>query len=829
MKKGWLKIALPHIIAIAVFLIVALLFCKPAIEGKVLQQHDIVGAKGMAQNAWEYKAQHGHLPLWNTHLFSGMPNYQVAVEGPNVLVDFTRIFTLGLPKPINFFFLACICFYILMIAFNVNPYIGILAALSFAYASYDPIIISAGHDTKMMAIAYMPALLAGLIWIYHRRYWLGLAASALFATMEITANHPQINYYFLICAGFMTISYIIIWIRRGEWKHMAIALSLALVSGLIGIGNSAVTFFTTADYAKYTMRGGKSIETSPTGTIVEKKTTGLDKDYAFSYSIRKSEAVMLYMPNAFGSSSMETFADNEKFISALSEHNIPEQAASQLPKYWGGVVEGFGGPVYLGAICCILFVIGLAILKTQHRWWILAAVLLSILMAWGKYFEGFNQLLLDHLPMYDKFRAPYMSLVIPQLLVPLLAALTLHQIIFTPRTAEENKLAVKHVLYAVGGLVVLTGLIYLMNDYSSEIDKSIIQQAGEQTGRTVVNLMVDARKSMFASGMMRLIGYSILVLALLYLWMKKILPGLAVIIVLFVVNTIDLTVFDKKYLNEDNYVDAEAYTSMNFEPTAFDQQILKDKDPHFRVYTLTSERFNSSPVTARTLYFHRSIGGYHPAKLRIYQDLIENQLSKQQLNLPVLNMLDTKYLLIPDQQGQNIVGVQKNDSALGAAWFVKELKPVNGPAEEMKSLDHFDPKQTAFFDSRSQHINAPFTFDSTARITLTKYDNDTVEYATHTASAQFAVFSEIYYPAGWNAYLDGKKIDYYKVNYLLRGMPVPAGDHKIQFRFEPASYTRSYSMAMWSGILLYLFLIGGIFMTARDYRKTHTIKSTTKV
>jgi hypothetical protein len=250
MKKGWLKIALPHIIAVAVFLIVALLFCKPALEGKVLNQHDIVGAQAMAHGAWDYKDKHGHLPLWNTNLFSGMPNYQVAVEGPSILVNFTAILTLGLPKPISFFFLACICFYLLMVAFRVNPYIGIFAALSFAYATYDPIIISAGHDTKMLAISYMPALLAGLVWIYHRRYWLGLATAALFASMEIMANHPQINYYFFICAAFMTISYLIIWIRRGEYKHAIIALSLALVCGLIGIGNSAVTFFTTADYAK---------------------------------------------------------------------------------------------------------------------------------------------------------------------------------------------------------------------------------------------------------------------------------------------------------------------------------------------------------------------------------------------------------------------------------------------------------------------------------------------------------------------------------------------------------------------------------------------------
>jgi Bacterial membrane protein YfhO len=829
MKKGWLKIALPHIIAVAVFLIVALLFCKPALEGKVLNQHDIVGAQAMAHGAWDYKDKHGHLPLWNTNLFSGMPNYQVAVEGPGILVNFTAILTLGLPKPISFFFLACICFYLLMVAFRVNPYIGIFAALSFAYASYDPIIISAGHDTKMLAISYMPALLAGLVWIYHRRYWLGLATAALFASMEIMANHPQINYYFFICAAFMTISYLIIWIRRGEYKHAIIALSLALVCGLIGIGNSAVTFFTTADYAKYTMRGGKTIEATPDGKIVEKKTTGLDEDYAFSYSIRKSEAVMMYMPDAFGTSSSETFAENEKFIDGLADKNIPAQVAGQLPKYWGGVVEGFGGPVYLGIISCILFIIGLVVLKAHHRWWILAAVALAIMMAWGKYFEGFNQFLLHNLPMYDKFRAPYMSLVIPQMLVPLLAALTLHQLFFDTRTEEENKLLTKRVLYAVGGLIVLTGLIYIMNDYNSDIDKTIIQQAGEDAGRSVVNLMKDARKSMFSSGLMRLLGYSILVLGLLFLWRKKIIPAIAVVLVFMFINTIDLVYTGKKYLNEDNYVEADSYTQTNFQASPFDQQLLQDKDPHFRVYALNPERFMSSPMTARTIYYHRSLGGYHPAKLRIYQDLIENQLSKQQFNMPVLNMLDTKYFIIPDEKGDGIVSIQKNETALGAAWFVKELKGVNGPAEEMRALDSFDAKKTAFFDSKLQKLTAQTFADSIenkgSSITLTKYDNDTIEYNAMAVGNQFAVFSEIYYPAGWNAYLDGKKTDYYKVNYLLRGMPVPAGNHKISFIFEPASYKKSYQLALWSGILLYIFLIGGILLTVLDYRRNHTIRT----
>ncbi|MDB5197273.1 MAG: hypothetical protein JWP88_1644, partial [Flaviaesturariibacter sp.] len=596
MKKGVFQKLLPHLIAIAVFLIVAVLFCKPALDGKVLQQHDIVGAKGMAQSAWDYREQHGHLPLWNTHIFSGMPNYQVAVEGPNILVNFTSILTLGLPRPISFFFLACLCFYILANAFRINPYIGIFAALAFAYTTYDPVIISAGHETKMMAIAYMPALLAGLIWLYHKKYWLGLAVTALFATMEITANHPQINYYFFIIAACLSIGYAIIWIRRGEWKHMAIAFSLALLGALIGIGNAAVTFFTTADYAKYTMRGGKGIEMDSTGKVVEKKTTGLDADYALSYSFRKAEPVTLFMPNVFGASSAESYAEDEKLVEALVEKNVPEasatQLAAQLPKYWGGISgpgEGTAGPVYIGALTCLLFVIGLGSLKTHHRWWILAGVVIALLLSWGRYFEGFNLFLLDYLPMYNKFRAPSMSMVIPQLLVPLLAALTLHQVLFTERTEEEKKRQAKYLLYSVGGLVLLTGLIYLLNDYHTDIDSQIIKAYGDDSGRPVVNALMEARKAMFGAGIMRLMGFTVLLLGLLYLWKKRVLPALAVIIVLLLVNTVDLIAVGKKYLSEDNYVDAETYAGVNFQPTAVDQAILKDPDPHFRVYALTGD------------------------------------------------------------------------------------------------------------------------------------------------------------------------------------------------------------------------------------------------
>ena len=817
MKIDFKKL-LPHLIAIATFVIVSILFCKPAFEGKVLQQHDIVSVNGMAKNALDYREKFGHLPLWNTNLFSGMPNYQVAIEGPNYLLNFSKIMALGLPKPANFFFLACICFYLLCIALRSNPFVGIFGALAFAYSTYDPVIISAGHDTKMMAIAFAPALLAGLIWLYEKKYWIGIAVTTLFATMEVGANHPQINYYVFIAVGFMTLSYIIRWVRNKEWKHMMIALSLALVGALIGIANAGVTFFTTYDYAKFTMRGGKTIETTDKG-IVQKKTTGLDNDYAFQYSLGKGETVTLMMPNSYGGSSSQTFDENSNLVKQLVEKNVPEnnalQMASSLPKYWGGIVEGTSGPVYLGVISCLLFIIALVVLKSQHKWWILGAVLVAILMAWGKYFPSFNEFLFNTLPMYSKFRAPSMALVIPQLLVPLLAVLCLQQILFTTNTEEFLRTHFKKILYALGGIVVLIGIIYLMNDYNAPVDKEIMtayskQQGDADIGRMIVSGMMTDRKEMFSGDMLRVLGFAVLLAALLFLRRRKIISSLLVVIILIMISTGDLFLTGKKYLGEDNYIESDTYTETNFKPSQADALILQDKDPHYRVYNLAPDRFNES----KTAYYHRSIGGYHAAKLRLYQDLIETQLAKNPMNMAVLNMLDTKYFLIPDQQ-TGVVNVQKNDSAMGAAWFVREVKTVNGPVEEIKALDNIDPVKTIFID-QAQNANIPQpSFDSSAKIKLTEYNNDEIKYESDAKSDQFAVFSEIYYSAGWNAYVDGKKVPYYKVNYLLRGMPVAAGHHVINFKFEPESYKTGYTLATIGNILLYLLLIGGLYMSFR--------------
>lgn len=822
MKALNFKALIPHLIAIGIFLVVSVIYCRPILEGRVLSQSDNVHWKGMAQNSFEYKEKNGHFPFWNTHLFSGMPNYQIALGATSFIPNLHALFTLGLPKPIDFFFLTCLSFYLLCCVLKIKPSLGILGSLAFAYGTYNSLIIAAGHDTKMWTIAYMPALLAGLLLIYNKKHLIGLLVAIIAGYWEVAFNHPQMTYYFLIAVGIITLGFVINWIKEKEWKHLAISLLLALLAGMISLANSAMTLLTTAEYAKYTMRGGKTIETS--GTEIKKvNTTGLDKDYAFQYSVGKSEILTSFMPYVFGESSFNRFDEDSKLVQELVERNIPEnqalQIAGSLPKYWGGMQESSGGTYYYGAIMCFLAIVGMVMIKNPIKWWIAGAALFFIFISWGRNFYGFNSFLLDYLPLYDKFRAPSSALIIPQFLICVLAVMGLQEIFFSPKGKEELQASFKKILYAIGGLFVLTLLIYFFNDFRTAFDAQLVSTDPNQSqmGNIILSALKAERKSMFMSSVLRALLFAGLVIGLLFMYMKNALKPLAIIIIFTVVNTFDLLAISNHYLNSENYVDADSYTQINFAPTSANTQILQDKDTHYRVYNLSPDRFSD----AITSYYHRSIGGYHPAKLRIYQDLIETQLAKSPLNMDVVNMLDTRYFIMPPQKQQEPYGVYKNEDALGAAWFIKTIKYVEGPAEEIKALDKFGPKDTVIIENSFKTIagNDP-AYDSTATIKLENYDNDEIKYSTNSNTPQFAVFSEVYYPAGWNAYVDGKKTEYAKVNYVLRGMPVPAGKHEIVFKFEPQSYYTGQKLMYAGNLLFYIVLAGTIFALFRQYSTT---------
>lgn len=829
MKNGIFQKVLPHLIAVAFLLLVAVIFCSPALSGKQISQTDVIHWKGMAQEALQYKEQHGHFPLWITNMFGGMPAYQIALESKNVVSPgwFHQIFTLGLPKPVSFFFLASLMFYFLCQAFRVRPWISVFAAFGYAYATYDPIIVAVGHDTKMLAIAYMPALLGALALLYEKNYWLGGALTALFSALLIGMNHLQITYYFLIVAGFMTFMYAYRWTREKDYRHFALAILIALAAGISGVLSNATNIFTTYDYSKATMRNGTLGLDTTTGSGSKK--SGLSIDYAFTYgSYGQAETMTLLVPGMYGGSSAGGELDEgSKLAKNLTGKGVPEDQASQfatsMPTYWGKQ-PSHAGPVYLGAILCFLFLFGMVYLKTWHRWWMLAAVGLAILMSWGKNFEAFNSFVFNFLPYYNKFRAPAMILVVPQLLFPLLSAMALQRLFFGTDDRAAQWKAFKNSLYITGGLLLIAALLYISFDFRGPNDESLLQYFQQALGSPdaaqdlYASLRAD-RKAMFGGDLLRSIVLIGLAAGILGLFIKERLKFSMAIGGLIALNLFDLIGIGKRYLNEKNFVEADQY-EQSFAPSPADQQIKQDTG-YYRVLNLTQDVFND----ALTSYHHRSVGGYHPAKLSIVEDLLSFQLRKQPMNIAVLNMLNTKYIITPGQNGQP--QVQVNPDALGAAWFVKAVRFENNWLGVMKAMDHFNPRDTAILEVGSKPLVQQPQTDSAATIQLIRHDNEEMLYRSHAAANGFAVFSEIFYDRGWKAYIDGKEVPIIRTNYVLRGLNVPAGQHEIRFAFKPAAYYTGETVSLAVNILILLFLAFAAFKIYRDSQ--HNDKKERKV
>lgn len=863
---GKIKSVVPHLIAIAIFLLVAVVFCKPALEsGVVLKQGDVTGWQGMSHQSYEYKDIHGHVPLWITSMFSGMPAFQVAIEGsyhPLHLID--RTFQLWLPKPINFFFLACISFYFLCICLKVRPWAAIAGAIGFAYCSFSPIIITAGHETQMYALAYCPAVIGAVILLLDKKYLSGFVLTTLFTALQINMGHQQISYYLFLILIALFVGYAIRAIKQGEISGLIKSTSLMLVAGLIGIAVSAITLMTVYDFAKESKRGGQLVmdNTQTHEKVVDGKTTGLTKDYAFMWSYGKRETLSLMFPGVMGYGTHVAERDGETYVfpkldenSHLSKYlqkklNLPEEQAANFALqqstslYWGD--QPFtNGPIYLGAVICFLFLFGMFYLDNKHKWWILTISILAIFLAWGHNFKAFNYFMFDYFPFYNKFRVPTMTLVIPQILFPLISAMALSKL------ADDDKAhawpALKKGLMATG-VVFLAGLIfYGTQDFSKEnkirtskfnaiikeggndmqqkladlnsterpmIDNQLYEGVfasfqgdpdGQRKARELVSALRNDRAAKMLGDWTRSLVYVIIAAGVLLLYEKKRYNPMLMQGAIALLIAIDLLTFGSKYLNEQSFDSAEAYESTEFPMSNADIEILKDHDPNFRVLNTTRGMDES-----RTSYYHKSIGGYHPAKLGIYDDLIQYQLSGSP-NPQVINMLNTRYII--QQNGNDVVAV-RNPYALGNAWFVKGIKFVKGPVEEMKALNTLNTADSAVADITYEPLVKDVTpADSSSTIIMSKFDNDTIVYKTHAASNHVAVFSEIYYK-DWRAYIDGTPAPYFKVNYVLRAMVVPAGDHTIEFRFEPKIYFTGDKISQASGWLVFLMTIGWLFWEA---------------
>lgn len=826
MQKLNVQKLLPHVVAVVAFVIIALFYCKPALDGKVLQQSDVMHWKGMSKDIQDYRDSHdGVAPLWTINMFSGMPGFQIATNNNNYLSYYANeAFSLFIPKPFSFFILACLGFYFLALILGANPWMAMTGAIAYAYSTYDPVIVSVGHDTKMLSIAYMPAALGGLVLIFRGRYWLGAAFTALFTSILIYQNHFQIVYYFAIMIAFMTVAHIILWIREKQVKHMVMALAIALGAGLTGIMTNAMMLMTTYDYSKATIRGGQASLNLNDSTGVKKNSGGLDTAYAFLYgSYGQAELMTLMIPDVYGGSP-RPLGEESKLVTVMQEKGLPSQFANQVyssfPAYWGEQ-PGHAGPVYLGALICFLFIFAMCYVKSAHKWWLFSVTILALLMSTGKNMAAFNTFLFENLPLYNKFRAPAMILVIPQLSFCFLAVLALQQTFSAEINRDELFRKLKQAGLITAGLFAVAVLLYLSFDYTNSRDQYIQQQLSQimtndpGAAKDIVQAAAADRQALFASDLMRSLFFAGAAFLLLFLYARNKIKAQHAVVAILLLTAFDIIPVGKRYLTNDNFLEPEENEAV-FNPSAADMAILQDKEPNYRVFNLTQDVFND----AITSYHHQSVGGYHAAKLSLYQDLIENQLAKQPSNIQVLNMLNTKYFIVPDSSGQP--QAQQNPGALGSAWLVPSIRFVTDARAEMKALDSFDPAKEAIVqESFKGAVPTAPLYDSSARIQLVQNDNDVVNYTFEAATPQFAVFSEVYYDRGWKAFIDGKEAPIVKTNYVLRGLAVPAGKHAIEFRFEPASYTMGRQITSISQVVLALLFLLALFLEYRN-RKTAT-------
>ena len=831
MKSTMFKIALPHAIAVLIFLVISIAYCLPVFQGMVVSQQDMLGTKGMTQQSFEFFEKYGRYPLWTNSMFGGMPTFQILIAAKyNIgILGLHQLFTFFLPSPASLFFLSCICFYILTQVIKLKPWVGIIGSLAYAFASYNAIISMVGHVTKFATMSYAPLVLAGVLLLMQRKYIWGFAITLISTTLFFNQNHVQIAYYFMLLFVFLAIAFLIQTIQSKDYKHFLQTAILAIVAVAISACSFAILLLPTKEYAAETMRGGKSEL-----TLGVKKDNlskgGLKKDYAFMWSYGKQETFTFILPNYVGSSNDPSeFGENSKVITAFQESGLPNDAVNYfyryMSPYWGDQ-PNTAGPVYFGAIICMLFIAGLFFVSRKYLSWLIPATIIGIILAWGSNFPAINYFLFDHLPALNKFRAPSMALVLPQFTFAFIASLALQEIFYGNLESTVLFKKLRYASFSCVAVVLFLVAIYFTSSFSNDKTKQTKQAITEQLAQsmsqgkqptqemlnqastissTLTNALVDDRKGLFGSDLIRLIIILSLGGLIIWLGIKNKINSTVAVMLLSLISFIDLISVSSRYLNKSKYTTSDDYLSV-FTPTAANNQIKMDTG-YYRVF----DQAGGDPFQdSRTSYFHNSIGGYSPAKLGLYNDLIEYQLGKG--NIEVFNMLNTKYFIVAGPNNQPLA--QINQLANGPAWFVKSIKYVNNADEEMMALDSLHSKDTVIIDKREQQkVTSSPSFDSSASIQLVKNLNDQIIYQSNASTNQFAVFSEIYYPKGWKAYVDDKETPIVKVDYAFRGVNLPAGNHTIKFEFAPSSYTLGNTLNLAAGIISILsLLICGILL-----------------
>ncbi len=794
-----IKKLLPHLIAFGVFLLLSCLYFWPQIEGKVVQQGDIIQYMGMSQEVREYEKKTGEKSLWTNAMFGGMPTYQInTVSAGNNLKLLDRVARLDIAPPIGRFMIGMVGFYILMILLGANPLIGIIGAVAFGFTTNNFILFEAGHETKLKVISYFPLLVSGMLLAFRKNYLWGGLLFAIGLGLNLWANHVQMTYYLFLTLVFFGIAQLIQDVRNGEALHFAKAAGVLIVGGLLALGSAASNLWITYEYSKDTMRGEPVLKNHAVTTSDKAagNSKGLDWDYAMQWSNGTIDVFASFIPGVAGGGSNEPLGENSAIYQTLRQKGYRVPANFGAPLYWGDL-PFTSGPIYFGAVIMLLFLFGAFTVNGPVKWWLALGSLFTILLSMGKNAEVFNELIFNYVPLYSKFRTPNSVLSVTSFLMPTLGFIALSKLI----NGELEQQKALRALYISGGITAAIALFFVL------MGPSFFDFAGQSDDRYAETFTAEAmrsdRQTLMRSDALRAFALVALSAGLMWAFIHKkitqtwILAGLGLLILF------DLWTVGRRYLNNDSFTTKNNYEA-NFQPRPADEQILQDKDLSFRVYDMSE---NNPFSSTKASYFHKSLGGYHAAKLQRYQDIIDSALVRG--NQQVFDMLNTRYFIAPGGEGED-ARVQRSPSALGNAWFVSEMRLVNSPEEELDSLGTFNPGETAIIHNEfSDYVNG-LTLNKAGSISLTDYKPNALTYKSESESEQLAVFSEIWYgpDKGWQAYIDGKPAEHIRANYILRAMRIPAGSHTIEFKFDPQAFKTGKSISITSSLLLLLALFG---------------------
>ena len=803
--------------AIIAFALITLVYFTPILEGKRIKQHDIEMYKGMSQEINEFREETGEQSLWTNSMFGGMPAWNIGVQqNSNLMTYVQKIIGLGFPSPIMSVFISMLGFFILLLVLDCKIWISFIGALAYGFTSYLFIVMGAGHNSKAVAMAYMAPVIAGIIMTYKGKYLWGAVLTAISLALEIRAGHIQITYYLFMIVLIMVIAEFIEAIKTKQYLDFFKASGILATVAILAVLTSTTTLYANYEFGKETMRG-KPVLTEN----VENQTRGLDRDYITQWSYGIGETWSLMIPNVKGGASAYIGNDNPalenadpRFRSTIAQNNA----------YWGDQ-PGTSGPVYVGAIVCFLFVLGLFVVKGKIKWVLLAATILSILLSWGKNFMGFTDFFLDYFPLYNKFRAVSMTLVIAEVCMPILAFLALAEVMRNPEILKKNM----YYLYVSFGLTAgLCLLFYIVpNVFFNFLSQGEAAQFAQLTNgkdgaiyQMLVNDIENVRMAIFKKDAIRSFFFITIVAIILLLSIKGKLKDNTVFAILAVLVVMDMFPINKRYLNNDNFIDSRRFEKP-FVMSAIDKQILQDNSLDYRVMNLMTSTFND----ASTSYFHKSIGGYHGAKLRRYQDIINHYLGGNNVGSDgfwnVLNMLNTKYLIYPQNNNQPVAA--PNPDVFGNAWLVSDIKWVATPNEEIAAIENTNVKTTAIVNEEFKNTIGDFNPTSGfGTIQLTSYKPNELIYNFNSSKDELVVFSEIWTSKGWTMWIDGNESPLIRADYILRAAVIPAGNHEIMMRYEPKIWKVGNTIQFVSSLILILGLFAAIFVT---YRKSECKKS----